>query len=282
MTSPMITLELMPVIAHERSLGLKNIIVLKCGGSSVDDLSEDFFSNIKTLINAGMKPVIVHGGGPAIQNMLEQLDIQFEFIDGLRKTTEEMMDVVEMVLTGHVNPALTRHVNQAGIRAVGVSGADLNLLEATPIDYERYGLVGEITHVNKKYIEKLLEMNIVPIISPIAVGSDRKIYNVNADTAAGAVASALHAKQLVFVTDVPGILKNKKLLETVTTEEIEQLINDGTIYGGMIPKVKAAMKGLSSNVQEVMIVNGKRSTLKNTTTLTGTTIKVSQGVKVNV
>lgn len=274
--------ELTPVIARERSLRLENIIVLKCGGSSIDDLSEDFFTNIKTLKTSGLKPVIVHGGGPAIQKMLEQLEIQFEFIDGLRKTTEEMMDVVEMVLTGHVNPALTRIVNQAGMKAVGVSGSDMNLLKAVPIDYERYGLVGEIIHVNSEYIKELLRLDIVPIISPIAIGSDGKKYNVNADTAAGAVASALQANQLVFVTDVPGILKQNQLIDTVTTEEIEQFIKDGTIYGGMIPKVKAAMKGLSSNVQEVMIVNGKRSTLRDTTTLTGTTITVSRGVKVNI
>lgn len=270
----------MPAIARERSLRLKDIIVLKCGGSSIDDLSEDFFSNIQSLIKTGLKPVIVHGGGPAIKNMLEKLAIDFEFVDGLRKTTEPMMDVVEMVLSGHVNPALTRRVNQAGIQAAGISGADMNLLEATPIDDERYGFVGEIVNVNKQYIEQLLHLNIVPIISPIAIGSDQKRYNVNADTAAGAVASALKAKQLIFVTDVPGILKQDTLLETVTTEEVAQMIDDGTIYGGMIPKVKAAMKGLTSNVNEVVIVNGKRSELKNKTTLSGTTITVSQ--KVNV
>ena len=185
------------------------------------------------------------------------------------------MDVVEMVLSGHVNPKLTRRVNQTGIKAVGVSG----VLEAAPINYERYGLVGEIVHVDTEYIEQLLELDIVPVISPIAISADQKIYNVNADTAAGAVAAALHAKQLIFVTDVPGILKDRKLLETVTMEEIEAMMNDGTIYGGMIPKVKAAMKGLSI-VKEVMIVNGKRSELKNSTTLAGTIIKVSEGMKV--
>lgn len=265
----------MPVIAHERSIILENSIVLKCGGSSINELSNEFFENIQTLREAGLKPVIVHGGGPAIKEMLEKLEMEFEFIDGLRKTTEEMMDVVEMVLSGHVNPKLTRRVNQTGIKAVGVSG----VLEAAPINYERYGLVGEIVHVDTEYIEQLLELDIVPVISPIAIGADQKIYNVNADTAAGAVAAALHAKQLIFVTDVPGILKDRKLLETVTMEEIEAMMNDGTIYGGMIPKVKAAMKGLSI-VKEVMIVNGKRSELKNSTTLAGTIIKVSEGMKV--
>lgn len=258
---------------------MDNIIVLKCGGSSINDLSDGFFANITSLKKMGMMPVIVHGGGPAIQKMLEQLQIEFEFVDGLRKTTEEMMDIVEMVLTGNVNPALSRRVNQSGIHAVGISGSDMNLLQAIPLNTEKYGLVGEVSYVNTNVIQQLLEKNIVPIISPIAIGEDGKRYNVNADTAAGAVASALGAKQLIFVTDVPGILQDGKVLEEVTTEQVEQLITDGTIYGGMIPKVKAAMSGLTSNVQEVMIVNGKQSELKNTTTLAGTTIKAAVNVK---
>lgn len=248
------------------------IIVLKCGGSSIDELSAAFFQNIKTMQEAGIKPVIVHGGGPAIKNMLEQLNIEFEFVDGLRKTTEPMMDVVEMVLVGNVNPALTRRVNDMGIEAVGISGSDMDLLKATPLNLDRYGFVGEVDDVNTAYLEQLLDAGIVPIISPIAIGADGKRYNVNADTAAGAVASAIGAKQLIFVTDVPGILQNGQLLESVTTEEVEKLMEDGTIYGGMIPKVKAAISGLLGNVAEVMIVNGKESELKNATTFAGTTI----------
>ncbi len=266
----------MPVIARERRFRLDTSIVLKCGGSSIDELSDEFFENIKTLKSSGLKPVIVHGGGPAIKQMLEKLKIESEFVDGLRKTTEQMMDVVEMVLTGHVNPSLTRRVNESGIKSVGVSG----VLQAMPIDAKRYGFVGEVVHVDTEYINQLLELDIVPIISPIAVGEDQKRYNVNADTAAGAVASALNAKQLIFVTDVPGILKENKLLESVTIGEINEMMEDGTIYGGMIPKVKAAMKGLSV-VKEVMIVNGKESALKNSTTLSGTTIKVNRSEKVN-
>jgi len=254
---------------------LSNCIVLKCGGSSIDELSEAFFENIQTLREAGLKPVIVHGGGPAIKRMLEKLEIESEFVDGLRKTTEPMMDVVEMVLTGNVNPALARRVNKAGIKAIGISG----VLEATPIDYERYGLVGEIVRVDTEHIEQLLALDIVPVISPIALGTDEKRYNVNADTAAGAVAAALNAHQLIFVTDVPGILKDDELLETVTVAEIEEMLKDGTIYGGMIPKVKAAMNGLSI-VQEVMIVNGMESELKNATSLAGTTIKATSEIKV--
>lgn len=275
----MITSESMRVIDRERSLIVQGIIVFKCGGSSIDELSEDFFTNLQRLKEAGMKPVIVHGGGPAIANMLEKLEIEFEFFDGLRKTTDEMMDVVEMVLVGNVNPNLTRRVNDSGLNAVGLSGSDYNLLKATPIDYERYGLVGEVSQVNVQVIHNMLADGVTPIISPIAIGADGLRYNVNADTAAGAVASALLARQLVFVTDVPGILKDDVLQEEVTTTEINEYIEDGTIYGGMIPKVKAAMKGLNSHVQEVMIVNGKKSELKDTTTLAGTTIKVAVGSK---
>src|SRR5690625_1374988 len=265
----------MQAIVRRRNYFVEQIIVFKCGGSSVNDLSEDFFNNIKTLIKAGRRPVIVHGGGPAIKGMLEKLAIECEFVDGLRKTTDEMMDIVEMVLSGQVNPALTRRVNDAHIAAVGLTGSDMNVLQATPINKEKYGLVGEVSQVNVDYLHTLLEQNIVTIISPIAIGEkDRKRYNVNADTAAGAVASALQAEQLIFVTDVPGILKDGELLEEVTTTDIEGYIADGTIYGGMIPKVKAAMKGLTSHVREIMIVNGKKSELKDTTTLAGTTISV--------
>lgn len=259
---------------------MNKIVVFKCGGSSLASLSDEFFENIQFLQAAGVKPVIVHGGGPNIQQMLDQLNIKSEFVDGLRKTTEEMMEIVEMILVGNVNPAFTRRMNALGIKAVGISGSDMELLKAKPINLEKYGLVGEVTDVNTQFIKALLHGGIVPVISPIAIGEDGKTYNINADTAAGAIASALNAAQLVFVTDVPGILKDGKLLETVTTADVEKLIADGTIYGGMIPKVKAALQGAHGNVQEVMIVNGKKSRLMNKTNLKGTTIKVNSHIEV--
>lgn len=259
---------------------MNKIVVFKCGGSALADLSDEFFENIQFLQAAGIKPIIVHGGGPAIQQMLDKLQIKSEFVDGLRKTTEEMMQIVEMILVGNVNPAFTRRMNGLGIRALGISGSDMNLLQANPIHLEKYGLVGEVTSVNTEYIKQLLDQEIVPVISPIAIGKDGKTYNINADTAAGAIASELNAAKLVFVTDVPGILKDGKLLETVSTAEVENLIADGTIYGGMIPKVKAALQGAHGNVQEVMIVNGKKSTLINKTNLKGTTIKVNSHIQV--
>lgn len=259
---------------------MEKVIVFKCGGSALDDLSDEFFENIQFLQAAGIKPIIVHGGGPAIQEMLDQLNIKSEFVDGLRKTTEAMMDIVEMVLVGHVNPALTRRFNQFGLQAIGLSGSDGNLLKASPIDQEKYGLVGEVTKVNITQLKQLVQSNLIPIISPIAIGEDGKRYNVNADTAAGAVASALRAEQLVFVTDVPGILQEGKLLESVTTSEVQELIADGTIYGGMIPKVKAALDGVMGHVNEVMIVDGKESELKDNASLKGTVIQVDEKIHV--
>ena len=257
---------------------MKGIIVFKCGGSSINELSDHFFKNLQVLIEKGWKPVIVHGGGPAIKSMLQKLNIPFEFVDGLRKTTEEMMDVVEMVLDGHVNPQITRKMNEHGIKAVGISGSDMQLLTATPIQFEKYGFVGEVSEINTFFIKKLLTDGIVPVISPVAIGVDQRRYNVNADTAAGAIASAINADQLVFVTDVPGILKDNQLLKTVTVNDIEKMIESGIIHGGMIPKVKAAMDGLNGNVEEVMIVNGKQSELSIDNHLVGTTIKNEAGV----
>lgn len=258
---------------------MQDIIVFKCGGSAVNDLSADFYDNLKSLQKAGMHPVVVHGGGPDIEKMLDKLSIQYEFIDGLRKTTDEMMDVVEMVLTGHVNPLLVKRFQQHQLKAMGLAGTAF--LEAKAIDEERFGQVGEIEYVETTFIHDLLQQGIIPVISPVALGKNQKRYNVNADTAAGAVASALNAKQLVFVTDVPGILQDDMLLEKVSVKDIEQLVADGTIYGGMIPKVKAATKGLQGIIQEVMIVDGTHSKMKTETSLMGTTI-TSTSVQSNV
>lgn len=251
---------------------MSNIIVLKVGGSTIDELSDQFFANILTLQQSGTKPIIVHGGGPAIKDMLMKLNIETEFIDGLRKTTEPVMDVVEMVLTGTVNNALTRKLNFSGIQAVGLSGSDFQLLVAEPKNFERYGYVGEITGVNVSFLQTLIDEGIVPVISPIAIGEDGIRYNVNADTVAGAVAREIGASQLIFVTDVPGILKDEQLLEHVDEEEIHHLIESGVIYGGMLPKVQAALNSLNDELKEVMIVNGTDSLIGANNQLIGTKI----------
>lgn len=254
---------------------MSDIIVLKCGGSTIDELSDQFFANILSLKQSGLKPIIVHGGGPAIKKMLGKLQIESEFVNGLRKTTEPVMDVVEMVLTGTVNNALIRKLNEAGIQSVGLSGSDYQLLTAKPKDFEQYGYVGEITDVNAEFLTQLLENGIVPVIAPIAIGVDNTRYNINADTAAGAIAKAMSAKQLIFVTDVPGIMKENKLIESVTEQEITKLISTGTIYGGMLPKVQAAIESLSEDLQEAMIVDGKHSEITPDAKLVGTVIKKS-------
>lgn len=254
---------------------MKKIIVLKCGGSIIDALSASFFANLQDLQTAGYQPVIVHGGGPAIKKMLDTLEVKTEFVDGLRKTSPAVMDIAEMVLTGTVNNALIRKLNLIGIQAVGLSGSDAQTLTAEPKDVERYGLVGDVTDVNVSFLKQLIAEDIVPVIAPIALGTDGKRYNINADTAAGAVAEALEAKQLIFVTDVPGILRGDELLESVTEKEVAQLIAEGTIYGGMIPKVTAAVTSLNETLNEVMIVNGKQSVMQTDKKLVGTIIKKS-------
>lgn len=258
---------------------MHDIIVLKCGGSSIDELPDRFFTNISMLKEAGYKPVIVHGGGPAIKEMLTKLNIEAEFINGLRKTTDEMMDCVEMVLSGTVNKALTRRLNDAGIQSVGLSGSDAQLLTAEAIDLERYGLVGNVTKVNTPFLTKLLDLDIIPVIAPIGLSEDGNRLNINADTAAGAIAKALHAKQLVFVTDVPGVMRDEKLLTSVTEIEIKQLIDSGVVYGGMIPKVEAALNSLSEELQEVMIIDGNQPSLASQAHFVGTIIRKTKEVK---
>lgn len=262
---------------------MDNIIVLKFGGSTIDSLSEDFYTNLQRLQGAGLKPIIVHGGGPAIKKMLDEQKIATEFVDGLRKTTTSTMDVVERVLSGSVNNTITHQLNKAGIHASGLSGSDDQLLQAKAKNVCKYGYVGDVENVNVSLLYEMVDMGIVPVIAPIGIGADGLKYNINADTAAGAVAKAVSAKQLVFVTDVPGIIEKDHLLETVTEKKIELLISSGTIYGGMIPKVQAALKGLNENLNEVMIVDGNQSVLQSKETkLIGTVIKKSVGVKEHV
>lgn len=250
-----------------------NTIVIKCGGSILAKLSDDFFASIKELQQNGFQIVIVHGGGPEIETMLNKLQITSEFVDGLRKTTSEVLDVVEMVLSGSVNKSLVNNISKMGIEAVGLAGTDANILSAKAIDYVKLGFVGEVISVNSIFLEQLLQMNYVPVISPIGIADDYRKYNINADTAAASVAIALNAQHLLFVTDVSGILKDGEVIPHLSTNEVNELIDDGTIYGGMIPKVKAALQALSSGqLQEITIINGRDSLLALDGSLRGTKI----------
>lgn len=235
--------------------------VMKCGGSTLAELPESFFGDLVKLQQSGIQPVIVHGGGPAISDNLGKLGIESKFVGGLRYTTEEVLDVVEMVLAGSINKAIVRRIAQAGGKALGLSGTDGGLLQAKPVaNHKEVGLVGEVTDVNTDLIGGVVELGYMPIIAPVGIGASGQRYNINADTAAGAVASALGVAQMIVVTDVPGILKTvgeeKKVLPSVTVQQIEDMILTGEIYGGMIPKVRAAVACISGKVNEVVIVDG--------------------------
>ncbi|WP_219839080.1 acetylglutamate kinase [Paenibacillus sp. R14(2021)] len=235
--------------------------VMKCGGSTLAALPASFFEDLRDLQARGVKAVIVHGGGPAISETLGKLGIESEFVGGLRKTSNDVLDVVEMVLAGRINKEIVRRIQQSGAKALGLSGVDGELILAKPVaNAAEIGFVGDVTDVNAAIIEGVMGMGYIPVIAPIGIDASAQRYNINADTAAGAVASHLGVEQMIVVTDVPGIMKTvggvKQVLPSVTVEEIEAMIASGDIYGGMIPKVRAAIACIQGDVKEVVIVNG--------------------------
>ncbi|WP_282938811.1 acetylglutamate kinase [Paenibacillus sp. RC67] len=233
--------------------------VMKCGGSTLAALPDSFFLDMKRLQDEAIIPVIVHGGGPAISSTLEKLGIETEFVNGLRKTNEAVLDVVEMVLSGQINKEIVRKIQLSGARAMGLSGVDGHLIQAEPVaNAHEVGLVGDVTNVNAELIQGIVKMGYMPVIAPVGLGADGgQRYNINADTAAGAVASYLGVERMIVVTDVPGIMNGeKKVLPSVTVQEIDAMIASGEIYGGMIPKVRAAVQCIQGKVREVIIVNG--------------------------
>ncbi|WP_430111675.1 acetylglutamate kinase [Paenibacillus sp. B1-33] len=240
------------------------LFVMKCGGSTLAALPDSFYEQLQQLQEEGTVPVIVHGGGPAISGMLDKLGIESEFIGGLRKTDEAVLDVVEMVLAGQINKQIVRRLMQVGANAIGLSGTDGGLIQSEPVsNVDQVGYVGDVIQVRAALLTGLIDMNYMPVIAPIGLDGTGQRYNINADTAAGAVAAHLGAEQLIVVTDVPGIMRNtpegKVVLPIVTTVDIEAMIASGEIYGGMIPKVQAAMKCLEGGVQEVVIADGAES-----------------------
>ncbi|MDU7474369.1 MAG: acetylglutamate kinase [Paenibacillus macerans] len=237
------------------------MFVMKCGGSTLAELPDSFFGDLVKLQESGVQPVIVHGGGPAISENLGKLGIESKFVNGLRYTSEEVLDVVEMVLSGSINKMIVRRIAKSGGKALGLSGVDGGLLQAKPVAASHeVGLVGEVTGVNADLVAGVLNLGYMPVIAPVGAGPDGQRYNINADTAAGAVASELGVSRMIVVTDVPGIMKTvngeKRVLETITVQQIEDMILAGEIYGGMIPKVRAAVDCISGKVKEVVIVNG--------------------------
>lgn len=238
--------------------------VMKCGGSTLAALPAAFFEDLQQLQARGVKPVIVHGGGPAISETLAKLGIESEFVNGLRRTDEATLDVVEMVLAGRINKEIVRKIQASGALALGLSGVDGYLIEAQPVsNAEEIGFVGDVTRVNNDVIEGVMKLGYIPVIAPIGIDRHAQRYNINADTAAGAVASHLGVQKMIVVTDVPGIMRfnpatgDKEVVSIITVAEIEQMITSGEIYGGMIPKVRAAIQCIQGEVQEVVIVHGE-------------------------
>jgi len=238
------------------------IFVIKYGGSAQINpvLKDKFAQDVILLYLVGIKPVIVHGGGNRINKMLDRLQIKSEFIDGMRVTSEQVMEVVEMVLSGSINKEITLLLNKHGAKAIGVSGKDASFLGAKPKADGKYGLVGEITSVDASVIHKLLDDKFIPVIAPIASGNDinHPGFNINADLAASRIAAEIGAEKVIFMTDIVGVLdKEKNLLATLTEEEIAKYKADETIHGGMIPKVDACLEAIHGGVKKAHIIDGR-------------------------
>ncbi len=239
-----------------------DIILIKYGGSAQtsNELKQNFAKDIALLNLVGMKPVIVHGGGKSITNLLQELNIDTKFIDGQRVTTKEVMRIAEMVLSGEVNKDIVSLLNSQGAKAIGISGKDANFLTAVAKDKDKFGYTGVINEVNPEIIFKMLDENLIPVIAPIAASSkiNEPGFNINADLAASKIAIALNARKILFLTDTPGVLdKNKNLIQTLTIQKVNELKENGTIGGGMLPKVDACIEALKGGVKKAHIIDGR-------------------------
>ena len=238
-------------------------IVIKYGGAAMKDgtLKAGVIRDIVFLSCVGVRPIVVHGGGPEINIWLDKLGIEPQFKDGLRVTDADTMDVVEMVLVGRVNKELVSLINQAGASAVGLCGKDGNLVQARPVGKEGIGFVGEVTSINPKLIQSLVDNGYVPVISSVAADENGQAYNINADTVAGEIAAALHAEKLILLTDTPGILEDyhdpSTLLTKLDITKLRKLIEDGIVAGGMIPKVNCCVRSLAQGVGAAHILDGR-------------------------
>ena len=240
-------------------------VVIKYGGSAMisAEQEETILQDITLLKYVGANPVVVHGGGPAINAMLEKLSIESKFHNGLRITDAPTMDVVQMVLTGKINKDVVSKLNGMGGKSIGLCGKDANLIEVVkkpPRDGVDYGFVGQIAKVNVKLLEMLAQEEYIPVIAPIGVGPDGQSYNINADTVAGEIAATLKAEKLMFLTDIDGVRMNPQdpstLISVISVDHIYRLIEQRVISGGMIPKVMGCIKGIEQGVNRTHIVNG--------------------------
>jgi acetylglutamate kinase len=249
-------------------------IVIKYGGHAMGDrtLADEFARDIVLMKQVGINPVVVHGGGPQIKEMMDRLRIESEFVDGLRVTDEATMEIVEMVLSGRINKEIVSAINRAGGGAVGLSGRDCNMIRARKMtrtkkdpdsNIERVldlGFVGEPEAVNPHVLDVLARSDLIPVIAPIGYDDEGNTYNINADTAAGAVAAALGARRLLMLTDVKGVLsKDGELLTNLSARDVAALVTDGTISGGMIPKVETCLEAVNGGVDASVILDGRVS-----------------------
>ena len=237
-------------------------IVVKFGGNAMSspELFEQFAQDIVMMHSVGMRPVVIHGGGPQIGEWLRRMGKDSEFVDGQRVTDAETLEVVQMVLKGKVNSDIVSALNVHGPIAVGLSGQDAGLIEAEERD-PLLGFVGDVTRINPSIITRLLAMDLIPVVSTVGSDSDGQAYNINADAVAGAIAEALDAQKLIFLTDVAGLLRDvhdpASLIQRVSTSEAAELIADGTIAGGMIPKIEGCLQAINRGVSEVHLIDGR-------------------------
>ena len=242
-------------------------IVIKYGGSAMTDpsLKRDFAEDIALISFIGMKPIIVHGGGPQIGELLKKIGKESRFVKGLRVTDPETMDVVEMVLVAKVNKDVVSLINFYGGKAVGISGRDGGLIRAKKAKPARLagkdedlGLVGEVDKINPEVIASLEDRGFIPVIAPVGAGPDEKPFNINADTAAGALSAALEAEKFILLTDVPGVLdRDDKLISSLSEEKAEELIRNGVASGGMIPKIRCCLNALRGGVPKAHVIDGR-------------------------
>ncbi|MGX7361362.1 Acetylglutamate kinase [Aerococcus viridans] len=239
----------------------QKIVVIKYGGHAMisEQMRQRVISDIAWLSYVGMKPIIVHGGGPEINRMLELQGVEPQFINGLRVTSSDVMRTVEMVLTGSISPNLTTMLNEEGVSSVSVSGKDNKIMEAVKKD-ESLGLVGQVTNVNTDYLRQMLDDNLLPVISPIAHGPKGESLNINSDEAAAAIASALNAEKMIYLTDINGIYEDPAdpttLCSVMSADQIQKAIENEMITGGMIPKVENCLDAIQSGVRSCQIIDG--------------------------
>jgi acetylglutamate kinase len=250
----------------------EEIVVIKYGGHAMgeEQTARDFAKDVVLLEQTAINPVVVHGGGPQIETMLKRLGIKSAFAAGLRVTDAATMEIVEMVLAGSINKQIVGYINGAGGKAIGLSGKDGNMVVARKVNRQvidpqsqreeevDLGFVGEPEKVDVTVLNQILGRELIPVLAPVATSANGDSYNVNADTFAGCIAGALKAKRLLLLTDVPGVLdKSKSLIEELSVDEARRLIADGTIAGGMIPKVETCINALDQGVEGVVILDGK-------------------------